>query len=119
MAKTYIIGKPDATATLDIRNAAGDPASVDGIPVWASSDETVVRVTPAADGMTAAITPVAPNPVDQPSGAAVPARITVTADADLGQGVKPLVGVSEDILVIEDPNQASVINITLGDQPAA
>lgn len=37
--------------TLAITNAAGQPAQVDGVPVWATSDATIVTVTAAADGM--------------------------------------------------------------------
>lgn len=121
MAKTYTIGLPDATATLTIMDSHSPPrpAPVDGVPIWASSDETVVRVTAADDGMSATITPVAPTPTDV-NGAPIPARITVTADADLGAGVVPITGVSEDILVQLDPNSAaSVVAIALGDQPTA
>jgi hypothetical protein len=97
-------------AALVITNAAGKPAQVDGIPEWASSDETQVTVTASADGMNADIVSVAPSP----DGGT--ARITVNADADLGSGVTPLIGVSEDITVVVDPaNQASVMTITLGE----
>jgi hypothetical protein len=92
------------TATLAITNAAGGAAAVDGVPVWASSDETVVSVTAAADGMSAVIPCIAPGT----------ARVTVTADADLGAGVITITGVSEDINVVVDPaNQASVMTLTL------
>ena len=30
-----------------------NPAKVEGSPVWTSSDETIVTVTPAADGLSA------------------------------------------------------------------
>lgn len=91
--------------TLSITNAAGDPAPVDGVPVWASSDGTVIAVNAAADGMSAVAPAVAPGT----------ARITVTADADTGAGVTTITGVSEDIVVTVDPaNQASVMTLTLG-----
>jgi hypothetical protein len=61
------------------------PALVDGVPTWASSDETVVTVAAAADGMSAEVVGVAPGT----------ARVVVTADADLGSGVTPLTGVQE------------------------
>jgi hypothetical protein len=92
-------------ATLAITNAAGQPAPVDGVPVWASSDETVILVTPAADGMSAVAAAVAPGT----------GRITVTADADTGAGVTTITGVSEDIIVVVDPaNAASIMTLTLG-----
>lgn len=91
--------------TLSITNARGDPAPVEGVPVWASSDETVVRVTAAADGMSAVVDTVA----------AGTARVTVSADADLGAGTTTLVGVSEDINVTVGPNSvASVMTLSLG-----
>lgn len=92
-------------ATLAITNAAGAPAPVDGVPVWASSDETVLTVAAAADGLSALVSSVAPGT----------ARVTVSADADLGAGVIPIAGVSEDINVTVDPaNLASVMTLTLG-----
>ena len=92
-------------ATLAITNAAGAAATVDGVPVWASSDATVLTVTAAADGMSAIIPCVAPGT----------ARVTVTADADMGAGIVTITGVSEDIVVTLDPaNAASVVTLTLG-----
>jgi hypothetical protein len=90
---------------LAITNAAGNPATVDGVPVWASSDETVIVAAAAVDGMSAVITTVAPGT----------ARVTVTADADLGAGVTTLTGVTEDLVVTLGPSsQASVMTLTLG-----
>jgi len=102
----------ECPVTLNITNAAGNPAQVQGAPVWASSDETVVTVTAAADGMSAMVSSVAPGG---------PARISVSADADLGQGVLTITGVSEDITIVEDPaNLASVMTLSLGaPQPKA
>jgi hypothetical protein len=94
------------SVTLTITNAAGQPAAVDGVPVWATSDATIVSVVAAADGMSAVVAAVAPGG---------PARITVTADADLGTGVQTITGVSEDINVAQDPAQlASVMTLSLG-----
>jgi len=91
--------------TLAIVNSQGTPAPVDGVPVWASSDETVISVTAAADGMSAVVDTVAPGV----------ARVTVTADADLGAGTTTLTGVTEDINVTLGPSsQASLMTLTLG-----
>lgn len=90
---------------LSITNSRGDPAAVDGVPVWASSDETVLSVTPADDGMSAVVSTVAPGT----------ARITVQADADLGSGVSSITGVSEDVNVVLGPSSvASVMTLNLG-----
>lgn len=94
--------RPTVTFTTD----SGQPARVDGTPVWASSDATIASVTPSADGMSAVVRPVAPGG---------PVRISVSADADLGAGVKPINGVSPDFNVAQDPaDQASVVAIDLG-----
>jgi len=94
------------TATLVITNDAGEPATVDGAPVWASSDETVVSVVAAEDGLSADISAVAPGT----------ARVTVTADADMGAGVTEITGVTEDIVVTAGPSSfATNIGITLGE----
>lgn len=91
--------------TLQITNAHGDPAGVDGVPVWASSDETVLSVTPSPDGLSAMVDTVAPGM----------ARISVTADADLGAGTKTITGVSEDVNVTAGPSmQASSMMFTFG-----
>lgn len=83
--------------TLGITNAHGQPATVDGAPVYASSDETVLQVQAAADGMSGVVATVAPGT----------ARVTVTADADVGTGTKTITGVSEDVVVTQGPSFAA------------
>lgn len=91
-------------AAVAFQDSRGRPAAVDGVPVWASSDETVLSVVAAADGLSAVISTVAPGT----------ARITVDADADLGAGVADIVGVSEDVVVTINPNSvASVVALSL------
>ena len=78
--------------TLAIFAADGvTPAKVDGVPVWASSDETVLTVTPDADGMGFMVAIIAPGG---------PARVVVTGDADRGEGTEPITGVSDDVTVV-------------------
>lgn len=93
------------SVVLTITDATGAAATVDGVPVWASSDATVLAVTAAADGMSASVDTVAPGT----------ARVSVSADADLGAGVVSLDGVSEDINVTLGPShQATTMTLTLG-----
>lgn len=93
------------SVTLTITTASGAPAAVDGAPVWASSDETVLTVAAAADGMSAEIDTVAPGT----------ARVSVTADADLGAGTVTITGVSEAVDVVLGPSSmASVMTLSLG-----
>lgn len=53
---------------------------VDGALSWASSDDTVLTVTPEGDGRTAVIETLADGV----------ATIEVSGDADLGEGVRPI-----------------------------
>ena len=68
---------------LVINDKKGNPARVDGMPVWTSSDESVATVTPSEDGMSATILSL---------GTTGTAQISVTADADLGEGVREMTG---------------------------
>lgn len=99
--------------TVAITDIQGRPAAVDGAPVLASSDANVLQVAPSADGMTAVGTPVGPGT----------ARVVVTADGDLTDGIRQIVGQSEDIVVTLGPSrQAAAVIIDLGaiaDKPAA
>jgi len=84
-------------------DAAGNPARVDGTPVWNASDAgALVTVVPALDGMSAVMTPVGPIGTLQ---------VSVTVDADLGAGVRALVGVLDVELV---GGEAVVVNIMPG-----
>jgi predicted NUDIX family NTP pyrophosphohydrolase len=76
--------------------------------VWASSDETVVTATPdATNAATGFIRSVAVS--------VAPARVTFTADADMGAGVVTITAVTEDIDVTQDPaTLANTIRVTLG-----
>lgn len=89
------------TLTITPKTRRGQPAPVDGVPVWASSDETVLTVEPAADGLSCVIKAQAPGS----------ARATVTADADLGEGVRPLIGIHEETVT---PGEATIIEIVAG-----
>lgn len=85
--------------TIAVTDKKGNPAALDGVPVWASSDETIAAVEPAEDGMSATVNAVRPGSC----------KVTVTGDADLGEGVAPLVGII-DISVT--PGSAVQIEIT-------
>lgn len=68
----------------------GNAAQVDGAPVWASSDEAIVTVVAAPDGLSVEVLT---------TGVVGSAQVSVTADADLGAGVTALTGLL-DITVI-------------------
>ncbi len=91
------------TATIQPVDKKGQPAPVDGIPVWASSDETIITVTPADDGLSAVVAAVGPL------GAA---KVSVTADADLGAGTAAIFG-TLDVTITQ--GQAVGFKITTSD----
>jgi hypothetical protein len=73
----------------------------------ASSDETQIRVTVAADGNSIDVEGVAPTPAD-----AAPPRISMSADADPGDGVVEIHG-TEDFEVSLDPRDDLAASIVL------
>lgn len=87
-----------ATITLSPVDAKGAPASLDGAPVWASSDETIATVAAATDGLSAVLTSIRPGTC----------TVTATGDADLTSGVTPING-TLDVTVVA----GAAIQITL------
>jgi len=63
-------------------DSKGNPAAVDGVPTWSSSDPSLATVAADSSGMKAKVTPVGPVGTVQ---------VKVEADADLGAGTKALV----------------------------
>ncbi len=89
------------TASINPTDHKGKPAPVDGVPVWASSNEAVAKVTPAADGMGGFV--VAQGVGDY--------SISVSADADLGAGVTTIT--ASDTGTVSQ-GQATAIAFTTG-----
>ena len=83
---TALVLKSDQKVTLSVAffDAAGNPAVVDGIPVWSVSAPGVVTLHVAEDGRSAVAV------ADGPAGTVT---ISVVADADLGEGSREIVGV--------------------------
>jgi len=63
------------------KTAAGNPAKVDGVPVWSQSNAAVIDLVPDDDGMAATA-----SATGQLGGS----QISVVADADLGAGTREL-----------------------------
>lgn len=87
--------------SIEIKSLKGKPAKVDGAPAWKSSDEAVGTLDVAADGMSALFKSVSSGNCS----------VGVSIDADLGEGVKPILG-SLDINVVGD--EAAVVEIKAG-----
>jgi hypothetical protein len=63
---------------------AGNPAPVDGLPKWSTSDESVLTLSVSEDGLSCeAVT----------TGKLGTAQVSVVADADLGDGVTEITAV--------------------------
>lgn len=81
MLMLTITNEQKVVVTLAPKTAAGNPAVVDttnGVPQWNVTGDA--QVIPAADGLSAEVI----------SGAVGVSAIEVIADADLGEGVKPI-----------------------------
>jgi hypothetical protein len=74
------------TYAVEFKDAKGNPAMVDGVPEWKVGDETVLDVEPSADGMSCLVKALGPVGTSQ---------LSVTADADLGAGIVPVIGVDQ------------------------
>ena len=91
--------------SLSITDKKGNPAKVDGAPVWAVTDESLASLSVAEDGMSATVTPI--GPIGSFS-------VQVKADADLGEGVKEIIG---ELAVELSAGDAEVIALSAG-QPS-
>lgn len=90
------------TLSVGFTNPIGNPAPVDGVPVWTVSDPNIIDLQVSDDGLTAeAIT----------KGPLGPCQVTVTADADMGEGNRSITG-TLDIEV--RASEAVTVGITAG-----
>ena len=78
-------------------------APIQGTPVWACSNTDILAITPAGDGLSCLV--VALGPIDN-------ARVSVEADADMGDGVELCAG-SFDFDVVAP--RATRLEVTAGE----
>lgn len=78
----------EAEVKVSFTSLSGNPARVDGAPLWSSSESSVATVMASADGMSAVVTSV-----DEGE-----AELVLKADADLGEGIEELM-ISTTVLV--------------------
>ena len=88
--------------SINPRSKAGNPAKVDGKPTWACDTEDILVVA-ADDGLSAVV---------QSTGKVAAGVVTVTADADLGEGVRAISGAFN---VSVDAGQAVDFGFAFGD----
>jgi hypothetical protein len=88
-----------STVRVKFLDKKGRPAPVDGIPQWLTSNSEVLAITPSADGMSCEFAAV---------GVPGSATLSVSADADLGEGNVPVGGFLE-VLVKPSPATSAVL----------
>lgn len=69
------------TLSIQPLTQAGNPAKVDGKPVWSVSNPELISISESEDGLSVVASTVGPL------GSA---QVSVSADADLGEGVREL-----------------------------
>jgi hypothetical protein len=103
MAVLTLTATQDCQVEVRVRDKKGNPAQVQN-PVWSSSEPGTATVTvDAANPLKAVVSAV--GPVDEAS------LIQFDADADLGDGVKPIIA-TLDLVVTS--GEATVVEITAG-----
>ena len=90
-------------------DAGGNPAIIDGLVSWDSSDHNIVTAEVDADDNTLCMLTAL--------GGVGDAQVTATADADLGAGSRPLTTLM-DVHVIAGEAVAGTISVTGEAQPA-
>jgi hypothetical protein len=102
MNKIIKSGEKFAVA-LSAEDKNGNPAALDGAPAWSLTDDTIGALVVAEDGMSAQF---------QSAAKVGTCTIQVHADADLGEGVKDLLG---ELEVIVMPGEAVKITLSAGE----
>jgi hypothetical protein len=102
MANHFLRAGKRVPVSFVVKDKFGNDAAVDGTPAWQSSNPDVLAVEPDADGKSAVVRALGPIGT---------AQITVTVDADLGEGVKTLIGA---VALDSISGEANVLALTVG-----
>ncbi len=70
--------------SVEFKTAAGNPGQVDGVPTWTVSNPGVLSIVVSDDGLQALV---------RTTGALGDSQVSVSADADLGAGVRNVTAV--------------------------
>jgi hypothetical protein len=98
--KVKIKDNQEFDVALSFQDAAGNAASVQGAPTWTVDNTAALTVTPSDDGLSAVVSAVGPTGTGQ---------VSVSADADLGEGTTTITGVL-DVEVIAGDATLIVLN---------
>lgn len=98
-----------ARMALKIGNKFGKPAKIDGKPEWKKTGNDVATLTVADDGLTATFRALA--------GSEGTARVQVTADADLGEGIEAIVSESDVIITAAHATAIEIVPDAPEDDP--
>lgn len=82
------------------KDAKGNVAPVEGIPTWSATAPALVSLVPAEDGMSCIV---------KPAGTIGDLQVQVLADADMGEGVKEIMGFMDFTLLA---GEAAVVELT-------
>ncbi len=94
------VNKP-ASASVKFLDDSGNDAVVDGKPEWSVTDTTLADLVVSDDGMSCAI---------NPKGLLGSFQLQCSADADMGEGVKAIVGVADITWIAAE---ATVVQISV------
>lgn len=97
-----LLDDEEVIVTLAPKDAKGNAAKIDGVPQWQTSDATIATVVQGTDDSSATI---------RATGVVGGCTVSVTADADLGEGVSPIVGVLQ---VNVSAGSAVTVDISVG-----
>jgi hypothetical protein len=90
-------------STLNPTDADGRAAPISGIPVWTPADPSALQITPAADGLSALLTPLKPGTTS----------FSVSANADVsGDGGTDNIADSVNLLIVNEEANHLGIGIT-------
>lgn len=102
MALLVLTDEQQCALSIQPLTAAGNPATVDGVPVWDVADDSLLSIEVSEDGLSAVVVTVGPLGTTQ---------VNVSADADLGAGTRTITAVL-DVQVVAA--EAATLNITTG-----
>jgi hypothetical protein len=102
MAILTLTATQEADVEAKITDARGNPAQVQN-PQWVSTEPQIVEVVDTPDPLKVVLKAV--GPTDEAS------QVQFTADADLGSGVLPIIGLLD---VVVTAGQAMIVEVTAG-----